>query len=187
MLVIFIYKWQIENMKRNTSEIRKQELWTRELMIDFLQDQYGPDWRVYSASTGDCYDINASNIREGKFHIIEVKEFYKDPESFEKIIIKKNKVDNMMHRKYTKFDPLEIDVKVKPLYIVFYTASTKTYLFDLDKCDQYEIRSIRQPVVEFSENPEYKEFDMYMLPKKDAHVADIKPYLEKHGYNRNGI
>lgn len=172
---------------RNQTAIRQQELWTRKVFMPFIQECYGDEWNISSGRVTDNYDIRATNHRKNVMVLVECKEWSQLPENYRNLIIKEEKVLKMWHAGQTMFVPDEgINMKVKLAYLVFHTGNTSAYIVSLDGADEkYEKYNLKQPVCEYDSNPEYKYYPTYFIPVEQFHKADIRPYLDKYGYNRN--
>lgn len=174
-------------MRRKVNEIRKQELWTRKVLVPFIQECYGDEWDVTSGRVEDNFDIKAINHRLNVMVLLEAKEWSQVPENYRNLIIKEEKILRMWHAGQTMFLPDEgIDMKVKLAFLVFCTGNTSAYIVSLDNADdKYEKHNMKQPVCEYATNPDFRYYQTFFIPVEQFHKADIKPYLDLFGYNRN--
>lgn len=154
----------------NRKDIALQEEWSKALFADFVEDRL-PEGQVRKCGRYEHYDIE--HISGEKVTAVEVKQWTNDPQSYESLILKQDKVEAMRR---------QAGEGASLYFIAFHVPTAKAYVYDLVGMRWRSGRRwMLQKVVNFCSEPEWEEFYMWTLPVRDAHVEDITQYLERHG------
>lgn len=168
-------------------KIDKQERWQRTWAIPFLQECLDDEWEITSGLITDHYDVRCINYRKKLVYLCEIKEWTKNPEDYQNLIIKQDKVKGLEWDAHMMYNDEVHDMKFIPLFLVFFTGNTTAYLYNLDHVDQCELVNMKQKVVNWSDRQEFKYFPTYLIPRSEFHTTDIKKWLDMYGYNKDAL